>query len=755
MKFFNGFRYYFSVLIALFASLIYPGLSGASDKELVLADHGTTKYQIFVRASVTPAERYAAKELAVYLGKVSGIEYQIKEVVGLSSDPSIMLGPRIAEVSRSVMEYASNDLVPNGFLLETKGKALIFSSHSPEGLLFGVYHFLENYLGCRWYSSDFMVIPYRSKVTIPSIFDHQVPRFSYREVLSKDADNLEYYVRNRMNGQLGHRAVRHHDLRFGSLSKIRLVGVHELVSPSKYARGHPEFFGRGQLRFGKTAVRDNAVDEVLRRLARWPQEPYYLLILPADIESYYNEEEDKALIDAGRAPGTAFFDFVRVIADGVKNEYPEVTVLALAYKWSRQPPIKMTLPRNMGIMLANIEVDFSKPLNSGENKNFLHDLDSWAKLTNSIIIWDYITNFNGYIQPYPNFDVLGKNLKILSQRPQVKGVFEQGSYETRGGEFAELRAWVLSKLLWNPELDDTVLIRQFLEDYYGPASRYIEDYLALLGRSIQEHPMHLAVKVPPTAPYLSHDFLVLADQIFEKAEHVVRNEAKFLAHVQAARLGIDYVILVNDGRFNGDAKKHGRSRAKYTYRYKRFKRYLKNAKVEAYREGGRAASTEALLETLKTPQNRARLAEVCEDRLPRNCIDFQDRSFRLAGDARLISDDMASDGSTARMSGNSAVWGIQLPLSELPVEGEWKVYFRGRIEEGSGKGSDVAFKAGVFPGRDRKMTMKQVAGKGYQELMLPGVWTRDQKKYIWMAPPKSNAIKAFYIDRIIAVRMDQ
>ena len=755
MNVFNGYRYSISVFLAMLVLFIWSGSSGASDNELVLADHGTTNYEIFVSASATPAERYAANELATFLGKVAGAKFQVKEVDGLSPDPFVMLGSRMAATSRSVMESASKDLPSNGFLIQTKGEDLIITSQSPEGLLFGVYHFLENYLGCRWYSSDFMVIPYHAKVTIPSTFDLQVPRYVHREVFSADADNLEFYLRNRMNGRFGHRAIQQHEQRFGSLSNIRAVGVPELISRSKYGQSHPEFFGGGQLRFGKASVRAKAVEAVLRKLGRWPQEPYFLLISPADIDSYYNKDEDKALIDAGGAPGTAFFDFVRVIADAVREEYPQVTVLALAYTWSRQPPTNIKLPINMGIMLANIEVDFSKSLASAENRDFLRDLEGWAKLTDSIIIWDYITNFNSYIQPHPNFGVLGKNLEILSHWPQVKGVFEQGSYGTRGGEFAELRAWVLSKLLWNPQQDDKALIQDFLAGYYGPASQFIADYLALLEKSIQEHPMHLSVKVPPTAAYLSQDFLVQADQIFQKAEHAVRNEAEFLRHVQAARLGIDYVILVNSERFYTSDKKYDKSREDYDSRYTRFKRYVHDAKITSFREGGQEAGMNALIENLRLPRYSVVPPEACKDRSPGNCIDFQDINFRLAGDARVVPDGMASDGSAVRMSGGSDIWGIQLPLSELPSEGKWKVYIRGRIEEGLGKGNDIAFKAGVYPGLAQEITMNQVAGKGYLELILPGVWTKDRSKSIWMAPPKSSSIKAFYIDRIFAVRANQ
>jgi len=39
----------------------------------------------------------------------------------------------------------------------------------------------------------------------------------------------------------------------------------------------------------------------------------------------------------GAAPGAAFMDFVRVIAEAIAKDYPQVTVLAEAYQWSRKP----------------------------------------------------------------------------------------------------------------------------------------------------------------------------------------------------------------------------------------------------------------------------------------------------------------------------------------------------------------------------------------------------------------------------------
>ena len=82
--------------------------------------------------------------------------------------------------------------------------------------------------------------------------------------------------------------------------------------------------------------------------------------------------------------------------------------------------------------------------------------DGWSKICPRLYVWDYTTDFAHYVQPHPNWFVLGPNLRFFQQH-NVRGVFEQGAYQSHGSEMAELRAWVLAQLLWNPKQDDRAL----------------------------------------------------------------------------------------------------------------------------------------------------------------------------------------------------------------------------------------------------------------------------------------------------------
>ena len=80
----------------------------------------------------------------------------------------------------------------------------------------------------------------------------------------------------------------------------------------------------------------------------------------------------------------------------------------------------------------------------------------------------------------------------------MKGVFEEGAYAGPGAEMAELRAWVLAQLLWNPQQDDRALIKEFLRGYYGKrAGDLIERYLELMHDASQGFYLRCYVRQRP------------------------------------------------------------------------------------------------------------------------------------------------------------------------------------------------------------------------------------------------------------------
>ena len=77
-----------------------------------------------------------------------------------------------------------------------------------------------------------------------------------------------------------------------------------------------------------------------------------------------------------------------------------------------------------------------------------------------------------------------------SSHHNVKGIFEQDTYNTPHSELAALGGYLTAKFLWNPNYDAEQAIDEFLEGYYGKAAGPIRAYLDLLHDRVEarEHP---------------------------------------------------------------------------------------------------------------------------------------------------------------------------------------------------------------------------------------------------------------------------
>ena len=154
-----------------------------------------------------------------------------------------------------------------------------------------------------------------------------------------------------------------------------------------------------------------------------------------------------------------------------------------------------------------------------------------------------MTNFAHYVQPHPNLRVLGPNIKFFVAN-NVKGIFEQGAYQSYGAEMAELRAWVIAQMLWNPQLDSKKLIDEFVKGYYGPAATHIKAYLDLIHDAIAKTDDWLGCYSKPDAKFLSLETLAKGNEYLNTARESVLNNPGYLQRVDVARLPVMYVFLV-------------------------------------------------------------------------------------------------------------------------------------------------------------------------------------------------------------------
>jgi len=235
--------------------------------------------------------------------------------------------------------------------------------------------------------------------------------------------------------------------------------------------------------------------------------------------------------------------FVNAVAEDIEEEFPHVAISTLAYQYTRRPP-KYVKPRdNVIVRLCSIEASFSVPLADERNKPFRDDIIGWSKICDRLYVWDYVTNFRHHIMPHPNLRVLGPNVKFFADH-SVKGIFEQGAYTTNGAEMAELRAWVLAKLLWDPSRDGDALTNEFIEGYYGPAAPHIKAYLEVTHDAVAKSRDWLGCFEKFTAKFLSFDTLARGWEHLAQAETAVRGDPDLHFRIQVAQLPVMYTFMM-------------------------------------------------------------------------------------------------------------------------------------------------------------------------------------------------------------------
>jgi hypothetical protein len=129
--------------------------------------------------TATAAENTAVQELADHLKKILGKPVScVREGEKFISDCPIYVGQtKFASTGTNLKNFG-----PEESLIQSSGKALVITGGRPRGTLYGVYEFLERYLGVRWYfpGDKGMVIPPCKNLSVTRLFENGSPAFSTR-----------------------------------------------------------------------------------------------------------------------------------------------------------------------------------------------------------------------------------------------------------------------------------------------------------------------------------------------------------------------------------------------------------------------------------------------------------------------------------------------------------------------------------------------------------------------------------------------
>ncbi|MFH1743689.1 MAG: DUF4838 domain-containing protein [bacterium] len=513
---------------------------------IALTRNGVSDYVIVSSPDAIPAERHAAGELQQYIEKSAGVRLPIIEK--WEGHNAIFVGPSEG-LYRLAPDLSSMEFGNEEFLLETRAGNLIILGGRPRGTMYGVYVFLEDIVGCRWYTRDVEKVPQHKNLSIPKLHRRQAPAFEYREPFFYEGFDELWAARNRVNGFFS-------DLDESVGDKTYTPDLvhtfYPLVPPEKYFKDHPEYYSLvdgkrtaeyAQLCLSNPDVADIVIEEVFRMIKENPKATIFS-VSQNDWEGYCQCEKCRAIDEREGSPSGSVITFCNKVAEAVSAKYPDKYIDTVAYVYTEKPPKYVRPHPNLIVRLCHIKPCCdSHPLAScPKNAEYVEHLRGWTEITEKVYIWHYVTDFCHFFMPFPDFDALRQDIPLY-HRFGVQGIFCQGNQtEGGGGDMTDLRCYLIAKLLWDPAIDFDATMNEFLQCVYGSAWKPLREYIDLLQDYVRLCDIHIDLYSPPEIGHLTPEMRRRIRNLFEEALYLADNQA-IRDRVEKAMLAIDYTDL--------------------------------------------------------------------------------------------------------------------------------------------------------------------------------------------------------------------
>jgi len=484
-------RYVVTMIISLYALMVCT-VSAAVPRGVNLAN--LANWDIITAEDAPPSEIYAAEEFQSHVARASNIRLPIvhQPDSAASRQHHIFIGSSPAMCAGNV-GFSTDEFEEEDFRIIVRDDNIAIAG-SPQvgarGTLYGVYTFLEDYVGVRFLTVDHTYVPAIGTWRVIGPLDrfyHPQLRFRW-SYYGETNRNPAFATRIRVNTVAT-------DAKLGGKTGLNLIShsfFHYLPS-QKYGKEHPEYFalvdGERKLEMGgggpelcltNPDVLRIVTNTILDALKKNPGMEN-ISVSQNDNNKYCRCPQCAAIDEREGTPMGSLLTFVNAVADEVAKEYPDVMIGTLSYWYSRKPP-KTIKPRpNVQIQLCSIECCVLHPINDPnceKNVQFCHDLANWGNMCKNISIWNYNTNFSNYLLPCPNLRVIEPNIRYFVAN-NAMGIFMQAAGNAIGAELSDLRNYVIANLLWDPTKSGQKLIDEFLDLHYGRAAGPIRRFINL------------------------------------------------------------------------------------------------------------------------------------------------------------------------------------------------------------------------------------------------------------------------------------
>jgi len=521
---------------------------------ITLAVDGNTTYKILYEKNANKELKSAVSFLAETLQQMIGCE-TIEIIEEGNADKGCFISIGNTQLSENInIDQIEND----GYILKVKDDNLIIKGANQSGTKNGIYDFLETKLGCMFLRNDYDYIPEFPTIRLENYDEVINPSIAWRKQFQYEALQNNWYDKLKLNGTKAKEGFKEGIYaQWGTWCHTQF----QFVPPEKYFDSHPEYFA---LINGKRCYHAKwHSSDMQTHLCLTNEDVYEIVKAGMKSEIQKNHEAlywDFSIMDTPikvcqcpecnrintkyQSNSATIIMFINHLANDLGKEFPNLMFSTLAYQDCINPPVGLEVEQNVVIKLCANPGSQGYSYSVGANKNSKQIkllLESWGNIAKNIVVWDYVVDFNHLLLPFPNYDVQKANMDFYVDN-NVMGVFHQGSRE-KGDEMADMRTYLLSRQMWDKDIDFEALMKKYIQLNYGEASPYIEEYLETMSESYITHNKELNLYDNPSKH--KHDYLSVSNiakylQLTEKAMAAVQDDQMALEQVEKVRMCVLY-----------------------------------------------------------------------------------------------------------------------------------------------------------------------------------------------------------------------
>lgn len=464
---------------------------------MAIVENGKSDFVIVTSENPDATIITASKEMQSYIEKISGAKLSIvTESNYKSTQKAIIIGE--TEIENDVVNIDRKNIKKDGFLIYSNGDKLFISGAESRGTLYGVYTFLEEYLGVRWFTPTLEVVPENIDIIIDAKINRLVePSFIIRRNDSIGTNDA-YRARTKMNVSFWEEATDYG----GALTYVLWDVTLDKLVPDDLIKEHPDYFAttaegtktRDHVCLSNPEVLEVAVKNARKAILENETNAKYIHIGQKDNTNYCRCKNCEALYEKYGSVSAPTILFTNAFADALDDEFPDFMFTFYAYNETDKPPKDLSLKcnKNVAPVLCGLhKACRSHPLTEcgaqdgnetfynlfGDNEPVIaEDFKNWVKVADTTYIYDYTINFINTAQFFSNFETMQSTMQYMHDIGITGYIYNCG--DTHIAAFNELRNYLLCKLQWDVNCDVEYHMMDFIKAYYGEdAAPYIKEIL--------------------------------------------------------------------------------------------------------------------------------------------------------------------------------------------------------------------------------------------------------------------------------------